>query len=99
MVNSNTQQQPIEVLSSELWSSHVATNQPDLQGSTPLAIASAYIVQDLCRRYQDSENFLLKLRAIGQNARAGYYATIRKLELELIQTGKVSQPIIPAYCI
>ncbi|KAI0875861.1 hypothetical protein GGS24DRAFT_269559 [Hypoxylon argillaceum] len=88
MVNSNTQQQPIEVLSSELWSSHVATNQPDLQGSTPLAIASAYIVQDLCRRYQDSENFLLKLRAIGQNARAGYYATIRKLELELIQTGK-----------
>ncbi|KAI0915046.1 hypothetical protein F4823DRAFT_8098 [Ustulina deusta] len=87
MVNGNIQQ-PLEVVSSELWSSHLTSNQPNLQGSDALTIASAYLVQDLCRTYHDSENFLPKLTAIGQNARAGYYATIRKLELELIQTGK-----------
>ncbi len=90
MVNGNIQQ-PLEVVSSELWSSHLTSNQPNLQGSDALTIASAYLVQDLCRTYHDSENFLPKLTAIGQNARAGYYATIRKLELELIQTGKVGK--------
>ncbi|KAI1430340.1 hypothetical protein F5Y12DRAFT_17130 [Xylaria sp. FL1777] len=87
MVNGNIQQ-PIEVLSSELWSSHLASNQPNLQGPNALVIASSFLVQDLCRRYHDLEDFLPKLTAIGQNVRAGYYATIRKLELELIQTGK-----------
>ncbi|KAI0457507.1 hypothetical protein F5B21DRAFT_512532 [Xylaria acuta] len=87
MVNSNTQQ-PMEVLSSELWSLHFTSNQPSLQLPTPLTIASGFIVQDLYRRYHDSEDFLRKLKEIGQNARAGYYGTIRKLELELIQTGK-----------
>ncbi|KAJ8129844.1 hypothetical protein O1611_g3787 [Lasiodiplodia mahajangana] len=87
MINGNIQQ-PIEVLNSELWSSHLASNQPNLQGPTPLTLASTYLVQDLCRRYHESENFLQKLKAIGQNARAGYYGTIRKLELELVQIGK-----------
>ncbi|KAI1162464.1 hypothetical protein F5B18DRAFT_662375 [Nemania serpens] len=88
MVNGNIQQ-PMEVLSSELWTSHFTSNQSSLQGHTPLTIASTFLVQELCQRYHDSEDFLLKLKAIGQNARAGYYATIRKLELELIQTGKI----------
>lgn len=88
MINGNIQQ-PMEVLSSELWSSHFPSNQPGLQGHTPLTIASTFLVQDLCHRYHDSEDFLLKLKAIGQNAGAGYYVTIRKLELELIQTGKI----------
>ncbi|KAI0421038.1 hypothetical protein F5X98DRAFT_371055 [Xylaria grammica] len=87
MINGNIQQ-PIEVLSSELWSSHLPPNQPNLQGPTALTIASTFLVQDLCRRFHDSENLVSKLKAILQNARAGYYATIRKLELELIQTGK-----------
>lgn len=90
MINGNIQQ-PMEVLSSELWSSHFPSNQPGLQGHTPLTIASTFLVQDLCHRYHDSEDFLLKLKAIGQNAGAGYYVTIRKLELELIQTGKVTK--------
>ncbi|KAI1298032.1 hypothetical protein F5Y03DRAFT_409539 [Xylaria venustula] len=87
MVNGNIQQ-PIEVLSSELWSSHLSSNQPNLQGPNAFTIASAFLVQDLCRRYHDSDNFIPKLTVIGQNARAGYYSTVRKLELELIQTGK-----------
>ncbi|KAI0815829.1 hypothetical protein GGR55DRAFT_365206 [Xylaria sp. FL0064] len=101
MVNGNIQQ-PIEVLSSELWSSHSAPSQPNLQGHNALAIASSFLVQDLCRRYRESENFLPKLTAIGQNARAGYYPTIRKLELELIQTGKnyfASNDILDQYII
>ncbi|KAK5628514.1 hypothetical protein RRF57_004229 [Xylaria bambusicola] len=87
MVNGNIQQ-PLEVLSSELWSSHLTPNQPNLQGPNPLTIASTFLVQDLCRRYHDAEDFLPKLTAIGSNVRAGYYVTIRKLELDLIQTGK-----------
>ncbi|KAI0106270.1 hypothetical protein GGR51DRAFT_178164 [Nemania sp. FL0031] len=91
LVNGNIQQ-PIEVLNSEIWSAHLASNQPNLQGSTPLTLASAFLIQDLCRRYHESENFLPKLKAIGQNARAGYYGTIRKLELELVQIGKSYLP-------
>ncbi|KAI1185819.1 hypothetical protein F5B17DRAFT_441580 [Nemania serpens] len=86
MVNGNVQQ-PTEFLSPELWP--LPSNQSSLQGHTPLIIESAFLVQDLCQRYHDSEDFLLKLKAIGQNAREGYYATIRELELELIQTGKI----------
>lgn len=93
MVNSNPQQL-LEVLSSELWSLHFASNQPSLQVSAPLIAASGYIVQDLFRKYHDSEDFLQKLKEIGQNVRAGYYSTIRKLELELIQTGKVGNPCL-----
>ncbi|KAI0553354.1 hypothetical protein F4679DRAFT_466421 [Xylaria curta] len=87
IVNGSTQQ-PMEVLGSELWSLHFTSNQPSLQVPTPLTITSGYIVQDLYRRYHDSEDFLRKLKEVGQNARAGYYSTIRKLELELIQTGR-----------
>lgn len=87
MININTQPS-MEVLSSGLWSAHLTSNQSTLQ---PLAVASAYLVQDLCRRYHDSENLVQKLKVIGQNARGGYYTTIRKLELELIQTGKVGR--------
>ncbi|KAI3332112.1 hypothetical protein HD806DRAFT_181597 [Xylariaceae sp. AK1471] len=90
MINSNTQQ-PMEVLSSGLWASHLPQNQPNLQGNAPLAIASGFLVQNLVRRYHDSENWSRKLKAIEQNARAGYYPTIRKLELELIQAGKVGR--------
>ncbi|KAI1116870.1 hypothetical protein F5Y14DRAFT_36724 [Nemania sp. NC0429] len=88
MVNGNIQQ-PMEVLSSELWSIHLSSNQSSLQGHTPLTIASTFLVQDLCQKYHDSEDFLLKLKDIVQNTQAGYYGTIRKLELELIQTGKI----------
>ncbi|KAI0489878.1 hypothetical protein F4859DRAFT_501538 [Xylaria cf. heliscus] len=87
MINSNTQQ-PMEVLNSELWSLHFASNQPGIQVPPPLVAASGFIVQDLYRRYHDSEDFVQKLKEIGQSVRAGYYGTIRKLELELIQTGK-----------
>ncbi|KAI1133618.1 hypothetical protein F5Y10DRAFT_2360 [Nemania abortiva] len=87
MLNSNIQQ-PIEVLNSEIWSSHLTSNQSNLQGPTPLTLASAFLVQDLCRRYHESDNLLAKLKAVGHNARAGYYSTIRKLELELVQIGK-----------
>ncbi|KAI1179435.1 hypothetical protein F4777DRAFT_476575 [Nemania sp. FL0916] len=87
MINGNIHQ-PLDVLSSELWSSHVTPNQTNLQGPSPLTIASAFLVQDLCRRYHDSRNLLSKLTFIGNKARGGYYGTIRKLELELIQTGK-----------
>ncbi|KAI1435660.1 hypothetical protein GGR50DRAFT_693894 [Xylaria sp. CBS 124048] len=87
VVKSDTQH-PIEVLSSDVWASHLSSNQPHSSGDTPLTIASSYLVQELCRRYHDSDSLLGKLKAIGQNARTGYYPSIRKLELELIQTGK-----------
>jgi hypothetical protein len=88
MIRCSTQQ-PIEVHSSELWAFHFPQNQPNLQRSAPLAVTSGFIVQDLIRRYPEPENWLRKLKTIGQNATAGYYPTIRKLELELIQAGKV----------
>ncbi|KAI0541222.1 hypothetical protein GGR58DRAFT_37178 [Xylaria digitata] len=87
MIHGNVQQ-PIEVLSSELWSLHLSSNQSNLQQPSAFTLASPYIVQDLCRRYHDSDDILPKLKVILQNTRAGYYTTMRKLELELIQTGK-----------
>lgn len=82
-------QQSTEVLRSELYASHLPQNQPILQGGTPLAIASGFLVQKLVRRHHDCENFLRKLKVIGQHAQEGHYQTIRKLELELIRAGKV----------
>ncbi|KAI0206468.1 hypothetical protein F4808DRAFT_120706 [Astrocystis sublimbata] len=87
MLNGSTQQ-PTEVLNSNLWSLHLTSNDPSLQAHTPLTITSSFIVQDLCHSYHDTEDLLQKLKGIGQSCRAGYYGTIRKLELELIRAGK-----------
>ncbi|GAP82582.1 putative zinc finger protein [Rosellinia necatrix] len=81
--------QPMEVIRSDIWHSHLVPNQPALPA---LRIASEYLISQLCHLYQDSENLLQKLRVVANNARAGYYATIRRLELELIQTGKNCLP-------
>ncbi|KAI1819036.1 hypothetical protein F4861DRAFT_195836 [Xylaria intraflava] len=87
VVKSNIHQ-PIEVLNSDLWASHLPSNQSNLPGDIPFTAASAYLVQDLCRNYPDYDRLLGQLQAIGHNARGGYYPSIRKLELELIRTGK-----------
>ncbi|KAI0159612.1 hypothetical protein GGR57DRAFT_490632 [Xylariaceae sp. FL1272] len=76
-----------EVVTSELYSSHIAESQTSLQGHTPLTIASTFIVEDLRRNFRE-EIWLRKLKTIGQRVQSGYYPTIRKLELELLQTGK-----------
>ncbi|KAI1268880.1 hypothetical protein F5Y18DRAFT_170429 [Xylariaceae sp. FL1019] len=76
-----------EVVTSELYSSHIAESQHSLQGNTPLTIASTFIVEDLRRNFGE-ESWLRRLKTIGERVQSGYYPTIRKLELELLQTGK-----------
>ncbi|CAJ2513505.1 Uu.00g016240.m01.CDS01 [Anthostomella pinea] len=83
-------QRSMEVLTSELWSAHVTEMQPDTSRNNPFAITSNYIIQVLSQNFHDSQSLLPRLRVIGQRVHAGYIATVRKLELEVLQAGKDS---------
>jgi hypothetical protein len=87
---------PIEVLTSDLWSTHLSETGPDTQCSPDaFSITVHYIVQILNRQFEtEDENYDLasKLKMVSQRISAGYTATVRRLELELLQAGKSSMP-------
>ncbi|KAI0009504.1 hypothetical protein F4779DRAFT_367634 [Xylariaceae sp. FL0662B] len=83
-------QKPIEVLTSELWSTHVAEFHPESTRNHPFAITANYIIQVLSQRFYSSDDLLTKLKTVGHKVHVGYIGTIRKLELAILQAGKSS---------
>ncbi|KAI5868417.1 hypothetical protein GGS23DRAFT_28663 [Durotheca rogersii] len=88
VVITSDSQKPEEVLTSELWSTHIVEFQPGVLHNDPFSIAVDYIIGDLVSTFHDSEILLSKLREVGQKVRDGYITTVRKFELSILQTGK-----------
>ncbi|KAI1386503.1 uncharacterized protein F4822DRAFT_431376 [Hypoxylon trugodes] len=81
---------PIEVVTSELWSTHLMEFQPQTSQNSPFIITVDYIISVLSTRFTDSKVLLPKLREVGQSAHTGIITTVRKLELAILQAGKTS---------
>lgn len=85
----------IEILTSDLWSMHLSENRP--QASKPPAafvITVDYITRILGQNFgSQNEALASTLRALYAKVESGYITTIRRLELEIIQAGKVSYRI------
>ncbi|KAI2637208.1 hypothetical protein GGS26DRAFT_475830 [Hypomontagnella submonticulosa] len=83
-------QRPLEVSTSELWTTHFTEFQPDASNSSPFAVAVNYIIQDLSSQFHYSKMLLSRLGEIRQRVQVGYISTARKLELAILQAGKNS---------
>ncbi|ETS83030.1 hypothetical protein PFICI_04906 [Pestalotiopsis fici W106-1] len=84
--------QSIEVMTSELYSTHVAETGP---GSEPtpdaFKITVNYVVQMLSQRFGPlSSSLIPKLRSISQKVANGFITSVRRMELELLQVGKTT---------
>ncbi|KAL7627684.1 hypothetical protein AAE478_001878 [Parahypoxylon ruwenzoriense] len=82
-------QKPDEVLTSELWSTHLGEFQPETLHNIAFTITADYIIRVLRSNFHGSDMLLSKLGEIGQKVHAGYITTVRKLELAILQIGKV----------
>lgn len=89
-VISSSSERPIEVNSSELWSTHLIDLTPESSRDSPFIITTDYIIQCLELRFSNSKTLPSKLKEIGQKVRAGRITSIRKLELAILQAGKNS---------
>ncbi|KAI1076780.1 hypothetical protein F5B20DRAFT_554574 [Whalleya microplaca] len=89
IVNGNPHK-PIEVLTSELYSTHIAELHPQSTKHSPFAIAVTFIIQVLSQKFHDYEDLLLKLKTVEQRVNAGHISSIRQLELAILQAGKDS---------
>ncbi|KAI1877026.1 uncharacterized protein JN550_001098 [Neoarthrinium moseri] len=94
VMNSTTDNRPIEVLTSDLWSEHLSADVPGTQHSADaFSVAATYIVQMLRQKFSSadqSETLIRRLKSADQRVTAGQITTIRRFELELLQAGKAT---------
>ncbi|KAI1505367.1 hypothetical protein F5X99DRAFT_416122 [Biscogniauxia marginata] len=89
-VVSSDSQRPAEVLTSELWSTHVAEKPPNSSQNNPFAITANYIVRVLSQNFHDHDGLVSRLKVVSQRIHTGHIDTVRRLELDLTQAGKDS---------
>lgn len=79
----------IEILTSELWSMH---NRPHNSKPTDAFVITVDYITGILGQNFGSQNEALasKLRSLYTKVATGYITTIRRLELEILQAGKVS---------
>lgn len=98
-LNGDANTRPLEILTSELYSTHIAETGPDSHIATDaFSITVNYIIQRLSQKFGTINNELTpRLRAISQRVSHGYISTVRRLELELLQVGKNILPSIELF--
>lgn len=81
----------IEILTSELWSMHLSNRPHSPKPTDAFVITVDYITRFLGQNFRSQNEALAsKLRCLYTKVASGYITTIRRLELELLQAGKVS---------
>ncbi|KAI0159267.1 hypothetical protein BJ166DRAFT_593459 [Pestalotiopsis sp. NC0098] len=82
--------QSLDVMTSELYSTHVAETGPRMEPiPDAFRITVNYVVQMLSQHFgPHSSSLAPRLRSIGQKVSNGLITSVRRMELELLQTGK-----------
>jgi hypothetical protein len=88
----SNEERPIEILTSDLWSTHLSETGPGLlPPSDAFTITVSYIIQVLGQNFEpEFPGLASKLKTVKQHVGTGYITTARRLELELLQAGKHS---------
>lgn len=76
---------------SALWSTHMAELHHDPSQAEAFAITAHYILEVLSQEFHGSGMLLSNLGIVGQKVKNHAISTIRRLELEVLQAGKVSK--------
>ncbi|KAK9422354.1 hypothetical protein SUNI508_04710 [Seiridium unicorne] len=94
MLIGNSSVQCLEIVASELYSTHFAETGSSAQPTpNPFSLTVDFIIQLLSKDFSEMNDSLApRLRAIGQKVASGYITSVRRLELELLQTGKATLP-------
>lgn len=78
-----------DIHASDLYIRHLKDNKITLVPNQPLSIALKFMIKELIANFPDTPAFGDRLCTILGQVNAGYSWTIRQLELDLIQAGKV----------
>lgn len=94
MLSESSSTRPAETMGSELYTAHTAEADPKHHSvSDAFSITVKYMVQILSQKFGTlSDSLRPKLQSISQRVTSGHITTIRRLELELLQTGKLTLP-------
>ncbi len=87
----------VENLPSALWSTHMDELRNGAY-SEAFPVTAYYILRILGQTYPDSDRLLSNLGAVNQRVENNAITTVRRLELEILQAGKVSRQHFPQPC-
>lgn len=92
MLSENGETRSVEVMASELYTTHIAGAIPKLQPAPDaFSITVSYMVQMLSQKFGAlSDTLRPKLKSVSHKVSSGYITTTRRLELELLQAGKLT---------
>lgn len=79
-----------DVVLSALWTTHMSEIRHEPSRVDAFSITANFITQVLCQTFQDIPSLFIGLTAIDHRVRGKQITTVRRLELEILQAGKVS---------
>ena len=77
--------------SSALWAMHTDESNQNTEHNSAFAVTGNFILQDLSQGLREPASLLHNLGVVSQKLRSNMVPTIRRLELEILQAGKVSR--------
>jgi len=80
---------PTDILSSPLWLTHAEDLRVDRGTGQPFIVGANYIINVLSQSFRDNPGLPPRLRDVAQRVRNRTTVTVRMLEMELMQAGKV----------
>jgi len=83
---------PTDILSSPLWLTHAEDLRVDRGTGQPFIVGANYIINVLSQSFRDNPGLPPRLRDVAQRVRNRTTVTVRMLEMELMQAGKVALP-------
>lgn len=89
LVLNSKSMRPADILSSALWSTHTEDLRAEHGSSQPFIAGANYIINVLAQSFRDSPGIAHRLRGVSQRVRNQDTSTVRRLEMELMQAGKV----------
>lgn len=87
-VQANTDQPIIQT--SDLYTQHLRDKTMDVNSGSPFVLTVIFMLTSLSQRYSAHPEFINSLKDLQQRVNSNSVSTTRRLDLELMQAGKVS---------
>ncbi|KAL8385933.1 hypothetical protein RB599_007678 [Gaeumannomyces hyphopodioides] len=88
----NSPSESPDVTSSNLYAKHLQESSAKQGPSITLTAAARKVLSKLAKRFSRSDRLLVRLEDIARRVGSGSIVTVRRLELEMLQAGKICLP-------
>lgn len=82
-----------DLLTAELWNKHHQLSAIESSPSSPFAITVGYVMSVLDQTFSDVPGLTPQLKGVNQRVMKRSIGSVRRVELEILQAGKVCLPL------